>query len=63
MDYALWWVAASHIPSIGEAKDWPEYLRVQGASAHAFSFANLYPAPDAADSRPCIGFADRCPAA
>lgn len=63
MYYALWWVAAGHVPSIEEAKERLEYLRVHGASAHAFSFTNLYPAADAADSRPGMGFADRCPAA
>jgi hypothetical protein len=63
MYYALWWVAAGHVPSIEEAKERLEYRRIHGASARAFSFANLYPAPDAADSPPDIGFADPCPAA
>jgi Domain of unknown function (DUF3291) len=63
MYYALWWVAAGDIPSIEEAKERLEYLRTHGASAQAFSFANLYPAPDAADPRPRIGFAGPCAAA
>ena len=39
-----------------------EYLRAHGESAHAFSFANLFPAPDAALEGPVLRFADRCPA-
>lgn len=63
MYYAPWWVAAGHLPSIEEAMERPEYLRIHGASPHAFSFTNLYPAPGAADSTLDIGFADPCPAA
>lgn len=63
MYYALWWVAADHIPSIEEAKERLEYLRMHGASAYAFSFTKLFSRPAAADPRPGIGFADPCPAA
>ena len=63
MYYALWWVAAGHIPSIEEAKERLDYLRVHGASGHAFSFAKLYPEPGTAESTPRIGFADPCPTA
>ena len=59
--YALWWVPAGHIPSVGEAKDRLEHLRAQGESPYAFSFARLFPSPDSADSRPSSGFADPCP--
>lgn len=61
--YALWWVPAGHIPSIVAAKERLEHLRRQGESAHAFSFAKLFPAPDCAASGPVTGFADPCPTA
>jgi hypothetical protein len=61
--YALWWVPAGHIPSIGEAKDRLEYLRAHGEGAHAFSFTNLFPAPDSSLDGLVTGFADPCPAA
>ena len=62
MYYALWWVPAGHIPSVAEAKDRLEALRTRGESAHAFSFARLYPPPDSS-ADPVTGFADPCPAA
>ena len=62
MYYALWWVPAGHIPSVGEAKERLEHLRAYGESPHAFSFAMLFPAPDAVDPAPRAGFADPCPA-
>ena len=55
--YALWWVAAGHIPSIGEAMDRLEHLRAHGESPYAFSFAKLFPSPDSPDARPGLGFA------
>jgi Domain of unknown function (DUF3291) len=63
MYYALWWVTVGHIPSIDEAKYRLDYLRAHGESAHAFSFANLFPAPDSSVDGPVVGFADPCPAA
>jgi len=62
MYYALWWVPAGHIPDIGEAKDRLAHLRKHGESAHAFSFAKLFPAPDSPLKDPVVGFADPCPA-
>jgi hypothetical protein len=62
MYYALWWVPAGHIPSLAEAKERLEHLRAHGESAYAFSFAMLFPRPDAAEQAPRIGFADPCPA-
>jgi hypothetical protein len=61
--YALWWVAAGHTPSVAEAKERLEHLRAHGETAHAFSFAKLFPSPDARDPRPRMGFADPCPSA
>jgi hypothetical protein len=61
--YALWWVPAGHIPAIAEAKERLQHLRDHGESPHAFSFAKLFAAPDAARVGPVTGFADPCPAA
>jgi hypothetical protein len=63
MYYALWWVPIGHIPSIDEAKDRLEYLRAHGESAHAFSFAKVFPVPGSSLDGPVTGFADLCPAA
>ena len=63
MYYALWWVAAGHIPSIDEAKGRLEQLRSHGETAQAFTFARLFPAPDAPQSQSTIGFSDPCPSA
>lgn len=62
MYYALWWVPAGYIPSVEEAKQRMEHLRLHGDSKVAFSFARLFPPPDAPNPRPTIGFADPCPA-
>ncbi|HYD97474.1 MAG TPA: DUF3291 domain-containing protein [Noviherbaspirillum sp.] len=42
---ALWWIAAGHIPTVREAKERLSYLQMNGDSAFAFSFRNLFPAP------------------
>jgi hypothetical protein len=62
MYYALWWVPAGYIPSVEEAKQRLEHLRLYGDSKVAFSFARLFPPPDAPNPRQTIGFADPCPA-
>jgi hypothetical protein len=54
MYYALWWVPVGHLPTIDEAKDRLDYLRGHGESAHAFTFAKLYPAPEV-PARPSEG--------
>lgn len=45
---ALWWVPAGHEPTVEEAVARLEHLRRVGPSAEAFTFRELYPAPDAA---------------
>jgi hypothetical protein len=57
----LWWVPRGHIPNVDEAKQRLDHLCRHGESAHAFSFAKLFPAPDAG-GEPITGFADPCPA-
>lgn len=63
MYYALWWVPAGHVPSIDEAKERLEHLRVHGETGYSFSFGKLFPAPGSPDPAPSAGFADPCPAA
>jgi hypothetical protein len=59
---ALWWIPAGHIPSIEEAKERLAHLQTRGESAHAFSFAKVFPPPDSPARDPHLGFADPCPA-
>ena len=42
---ALWWIPSGHIPSTEEARNKLEYLRKNGPSADAFTFAKPYPTP------------------
>jgi len=42
----LWWVAEGHIPSIAECIERLNYLRSQGDSEYAFTFAKTFPAPE-----------------
>ena len=43
----LWWVPAGHRPSVAEAEDRLRRLRANGPTAYAFTFRELFPAPDA----------------
>jgi heme-degrading monooxygenase HmoA len=38
----LWWVPAGEIPTVGEAKARLEHLQQVGASAHAFTFREIF---------------------
>ena len=40
----LWWVDAGHIPSLQEASERLDHLRLHGASPFAFSFKKAFPA-------------------
>jgi Domain of unknown function (DUF3291) len=57
----LWWVPAGHIPSVDESKERLEHLERNGPTAHAFTFKQHYPAPNAKPREP--GFEDREPSA
>jgi hypothetical protein len=57
----LWWVPKGHIPTIDEAKARLEHLNRHGESAHAFTFAKVFPAPDEIGD-PVSDFSDPCPA-
>jgi heme-degrading monooxygenase HmoA len=39
---ALWWVGAGHLPSVQEAKERLEHLRVHGETPFAFSFRKVF---------------------
>ncbi len=52
---ALWWVPAGHAPSVAEAKERFDYLRVHGPTPFAFSFADAFPAPNEAAIRTTEG--------
>jgi hypothetical protein len=41
----LWWVRRGHRPTLDEASERLEYLRANGATAHAFTFADTFPPP------------------
>jgi hypothetical protein len=44
---ALWWIPAGHRPSVAEAENRLRRLRADGPTAYAFTFRQLFPAPDA----------------
>ncbi len=62
MYLVLWWVPAGHRPTTLEAKARLDHLQRHGESAHAFSFAKLYPAPDQPAKSPSADLSDPCPA-
>jgi len=60
----LWWVPAGYEPTVEQALARLEHLRRHGSTAHAFTFKERYPAPDAGgppvDMKPepyCVGWA------
>jgi hypothetical protein len=62
MHLVLWWVPAGHRPTIAEAKARLDHLQRHGESAHAFSFAKIYPSPDQPAESPRADLSDPCPA-
>jgi hypothetical protein len=55
----LWWVKKGHRPTVDEAIQKLEQLRIAGATADAFTFRDPYPSPD---SQVLAPFGDECPA-
>jgi heme-degrading monooxygenase HmoA len=43
---AMWWLAAGHVPTVAEAKARLDHIRDHGETAFAFTFRNLFPAPE-----------------
>jgi len=58
----LWWVPRGHRPSVEEAIARLELLRRNGPHSEAFTFREMYPAPDAAETGQPDSFEDECPA-
>jgi Domain of unknown function (DUF3291) len=58
----LWWVPTGHRPTVQEAVARLEHLKQHGPSPEAFTFRELYPAPDASSVDVARGFDDTCPA-
>jgi hypothetical protein len=42
----LWWIPAGLIPTVADAQERLQYLKVHGPTPHAFTFRTPYPAPD-----------------
>ena len=49
---ALWWIPQNYTPTVEEAKEHLEHLRIHGETSFAFSFKKPFPAPDAANEVP-----------
>ncbi|GAC1691710.1 MAG: DUF3291 domain-containing protein [Steroidobacteraceae bacterium] len=58
----LWWVPRGHRPDVAEAIGRLEALRRQGPHPGAFSFGQLFPAPDAPPGARPVAWNDPCPA-
>ena len=58
----LWWVPKGHRPSTDEAKARLDHLRKFGASPHAFTFKEAFPAPDSSQPVQVVMSNDACPA-
>lgn len=44
----LWWIPAGRVPTLAEAEERLEHLRLNGPSAHAFTFRESFPPPGTA---------------
>ena len=44
--YVLWWIPIGHIPSVEEAVEKLEYLRINGDTANAFTFKSNFNAAE-----------------
>ncbi|HTD13133.1 MAG TPA: DUF3291 domain-containing protein [Steroidobacteraceae bacterium] len=58
----LWWVPRGHRPTVAEAIERLQALRREGPHSEAFTFGQLFPAPDAPSGARPIAFDDPCPA-
>lgn len=47
MHQALWWIPFGHTPTLQEAKERLEHIRLNGPTLFSFTFAKNFPAPDA----------------
>jgi heme-degrading monooxygenase HmoA len=58
---ALWWIPQGHIPTVEEAKERLEYLRMHGETDYAFSIKKQFPSPDAGNQL-LTALPEECPA-
>lgn len=58
----LWWIPREHRPSTAEAAERLANLRELGPNAHAFTFREAFPAPDAQSPSKTVSRNDECPA-
>jgi hypothetical protein len=58
---ALWWIKKGHIPSIDEALEKLEHLRVNGPSPTAFNYRQPFAAPDEIDAFDSSSLIAECP--
>ena len=59
---ALWWVPASHLPGVDEAKKRLAYLDAHGPTPFAFTFKSLFPPDDKFQQSIDWSSFQRCPA-
>jgi Domain of unknown function (DUF3291) len=57
----LWWIPAGELPTVEEAKERLEHLRVHGPTPYAFTFKARFPSPDL-DAEVEVDDDLRCPA-
>jgi hypothetical protein len=60
--FVLWWVPRGHRPSVAEAIARLDALRAKGPGPEAFTFREVFPAPDAPAGERPVTFDDPCPA-
>ena len=48
---AMWWTPAGNLPTIDEAVARLNHIRDHGETAFAFTFRNIFPAPEAESAR------------
>jgi Domain of unknown function (DUF3291) len=58
----MWWVPAGHQPTVEEAIARLTQLREKGPSAEAFTFAQIFPAPDVQPDSCATDLSETCPA-
>jgi Domain of unknown function (DUF3291) len=58
---ALWWIPQGHIPTVEEAKERLEYLRIHNETVYAFSIKKQFPSPDTS-SQLLTQLPEECPA-
>lgn len=58
----LWWVPEGHLPTVPEALSRLDSLNQHGPTSLAFTFRQVFPAPDSAELNVFTGLGSVCPA-